>query len=183
MNPIFNLTSQEIKAFTDQYKSLLPKTHPPKNGLSGNEAKNFFMLSKIPPPELGKIWQLVDITNDGILNFGEFCAAMKLIRLKVQFNSTNGMNGSNIPDTLPNTLLMFIKNNQNLDSSLSGLSSLSDVSSLSTNPSSQIIQRTQTGMPMTTTAPIRPSHTGVLVARVFEVLFFFYMGENLACRT
>ena len=89
------------------------------------------MKSKIPVPELGQIWKLSDINNDGILNFGEFCVAMKLIRIRVQ--------NLPIPAVLPNELKNFAAVNQNLPNNHSQIG-------FQNNTVGQI-QRVQTGVP------------------------------------
>ena len=133
---VFNLTPQETLAFTTQFKSLLA---PGKNGLTGMEARGFFMQSKIPPNELGQIWGLVDLEHNGVLNFGQFCAAMKLIRLKVQNKATNGAQGSQIPTSLPPPLLNFIRSNPNMGANSSSFPAQNRTE----------ISRIQTGLPTT----------------------------------
>ena len=52
--------------------------------ITGAVAKPFFEKSKLPLSELSKIWELSDVTKDGVLSFAEFCTAMHLVVLRVR---------------------------------------------------------------------------------------------------
>ncbi|MGH0133905.1 UNVERIFIED_CONTAM: hypothetical protein FKN15_067391 [Acipenser sinensis] len=60
---------------------------------SGDQARNFFLQSGLPPPILAQIWALADMNNDGRMDQHEFSIAMKLIKLKLQ--------GHSLPPSLP----------------------------------------------------------------------------------
>ena len=94
---MFKLTPQEEAAFQTQFKTLCP-TGPDLNGLA---ARQFLMRSNLPAVDLASIWELADVSKTGSLNFGEFCAAMKLVRMKLQKQA--------IPKQLPNELLVYVK--------------------------------------------------------------------------
>ncbi|XP_064117346.1 intersectin-1-like isoform X7 [Macrobrachium nipponense] len=69
----------------------------PTNGfISGDQAKGFFLQSRLPPPVLGIIWALSDVNGDGKMDLHEFSIACKLINLKLR--------GFNLPQTLPASL-------------------------------------------------------------------------------
>ncbi|XP_059506176.1 intersectin-1 isoform X1 [Stegostoma tigrinum] len=69
-------------------------TIKPVGGLiTGDQARNFFLQSGLPPPVLAQIWALADLNNDGKMDQLEFSIAMKLIKLKLQ--------GHPLPSTLP----------------------------------------------------------------------------------
>ncbi|XP_076658402.1 epidermal growth factor receptor pathway substrate 15 isoform X3 [Halictus rubicundus] len=52
----------------------------PKNGyISGNNVKGVLMDSKLPLDTLGKIWELADMDEDGMLDRHEFVVAMHLV--------------------------------------------------------------------------------------------------------
>ena len=60
-------------------------------------AKQEMKKSKLPFTELGKIWKLSDIDQDGLLDEDEFAVAMYLIKTKLE--------GFTIPDTLPTHII------------------------------------------------------------------------------
>uniref|UniRef100_A0A4W4HLC7 Intersectin 1 (SH3 domain protein) n=1 Tax=Electrophorus electricus TaxID=8005 RepID=A0A4W4HLC7_ELEEL len=73
-----------------QFHSLTPT---PAGFITGDQAKNFFLQSGLPPPVLAQIWALADLNNDGKMDVHEFSIAMKLIKLRLQ--------GHPLPPTLP----------------------------------------------------------------------------------
>ncbi|XP_042887891.1 intersectin-1-like isoform X5 [Penaeus japonicus] len=64
--------------------------------ITGEQAKGFFLQSRLPPPVLGIIWALSDVNGDGKMDIHEFSIACKLINLKLR--------GFNLPQTLPASL-------------------------------------------------------------------------------
>lgn len=83
------------KANSDKFFDTLD---PFKQGfVEGDAAVGFMSRSKLPPPELAKIWDLADVDHDGRLTKMEFAVAMHLIRTK--------LSGKDIPDTLPPSLV------------------------------------------------------------------------------
>ncbi|CAK8671551.1 unnamed protein product [Clavelina lepadiformis] len=88
-NAQWTITAQERGNYDQQFNNLQPV-----NGfLRGDQARNFFLQSNLPPPVLGQIWELADFTGDGKMDKLEFAIAMKLIKLQLQ--------GVMLPATLP----------------------------------------------------------------------------------
>eukprot|EP01134_Creolimax_fragrantissima_P001899 CFRG1899T1 len=76
----WSITSEEKAASDDYFNGLNLE-----NGeVSGLEAKNFFMRSKLPVLVLSKIWSLSDINGNGRLDAEEFAVAMRLIKDSLQ---------------------------------------------------------------------------------------------------
>ncbi|KAG5262167.1 hypothetical protein AALO_G00292970 [Alosa alosa] len=73
-----------------QFHSLAPT---PAGFITGDQARNFFLQSGLPPPILAQIWALADMNSDGKMDMHEFSIAMKLIKLKLQ--------GHPLPPSLP----------------------------------------------------------------------------------
>uniref|UniRef100_A0A8C7RYZ6 Intersectin-1 n=1 Tax=Oncorhynchus mykiss TaxID=8022 RepID=A0A8C7RYZ6_ONCMY len=73
-----------------QFVSLAPS---PAGYITGDQARNFFLQSGLPPPILAQIWAQADMNNDGKMDMHEFSIAMKLIKLKLQ--------GHALPPSLP----------------------------------------------------------------------------------
>ncbi|GFQ87798.1 intersectin-1 [Trichonephila clavata] len=66
----------------------------PVNGyITGEQAKNLFLMSGLPPQILAHIWSLADRDADGKMDCSEFAVAMHLIEMKLK--------GFEIPKTLP----------------------------------------------------------------------------------
>ncbi|KAL5103964.1 RalBP1-associated Eps domain-containing protein 1 [Taenia crassiceps] len=70
----------------------------PGGRLSGQAAKSFFELSKLPVTILSQIWELSDVDTDGQLSLSEFSVAMHLVVLH--------RNGVMLPTQLPESLLL-----------------------------------------------------------------------------
>ncbi|KAK7066311.1 Intersectin 1 (SH3 domain protein) [Halocaridina rubra] len=86
------VTPGERTKHEEQFNTLRPA-----NGfITGEQAKGFFLQSRLPPPVLGIIWSLSDINGDGKMDLHEFSIACKLINLKLR--------GFNLPQTLPVSL-------------------------------------------------------------------------------
>ncbi|KAK9760476.1 actin organization and endocytosis protein, partial [Basidiobolus ranarum] len=88
------VTSEEKAQFDQIFKSL-DNAH--SGFLSGEKAKQVFTESGLNKSDLGKIWGLADIHNQGKLNSDEFAVAMHLIYAKLA--------GQEIPKTLPTNLV------------------------------------------------------------------------------
>eukprot|EP00794_Sanderia_malayensis_P008231 gene8231-9113_t len=80
--------------------------------LSGERARSLFIKSKLPLPDLSKIWKLSDVTRDNMLDEGEFVIAMHLIQKRLC--------GNEIPESIPphvrptsRPLLVIAQANQN----------------------------------------------------------------------
>ena len=70
----------------------------PVNGkISGNAAKAEMMKSKLTNAVLGKVWNLADVDNDGMLDIDEFGLALHLIDVKIA--------GHELPNELPKHLI------------------------------------------------------------------------------
>ncbi|GFU31057.1 intersectin-1 [Nephila pilipes] len=66
----------------------------PVNGyITGEQAKNLFLMSGLPPQILAHIWSLADRDADGKMDCSEFAVAMHLIEMKLK--------GFELPKTLP----------------------------------------------------------------------------------
>ncbi|KAJ1680416.1 actin organization and endocytosis protein [Spiromyces aspiralis] len=92
-----------------QYEVIFRKWDPNHRGfLSGTQAREVFMQSGLSNKELGQIWQLADIHNQGKLNLDEFSVAMHLIFRRLA--------GQPIPRQLPPDLVP--KSSHDIDVSL-----------------------------------------------------------------
>jgi hypothetical protein len=87
---IWTIKPKLYSYYEKQFKTMQPNI----NGfITGSVAKPFFERSKLPLNELSKIWELSDVTRDGVLSFAEFCTAMHLVVLRVR--------NFDLPDELP----------------------------------------------------------------------------------
>ncbi|KAK2824628.1 hypothetical protein Q5P01_021803 [Channa striata] len=87
---VFLISVDERAKHDQQFHSLSPTAG---GYITGDQAKNFFLQSGLPPPILAQIWALADMNSDGRMDIHEFSIAMKLIKLKLQ--------GHPLPPTLP----------------------------------------------------------------------------------
>ncbi|XP_034041584.1 intersectin-1 isoform X4 [Thalassophryne amazonica] len=90
---VFLISLDERAKHDQQFHSLSPTAG---GFITGDQAKNFFLQSGLPPPILAQIWALADMNSDGRMDMHEFSIAMKLIKLKLQ--------GHPLPPTLPPTM-------------------------------------------------------------------------------
>uniref|UniRef100_A0A8C7FUN0 Intersectin 1 n=1 Tax=Oncorhynchus kisutch TaxID=8019 RepID=A0A8C7FUN0_ONCKI len=86
----WGISLDERAKHDQQFVSLAPS---PAGYITGDQARNFFLQSGLPPPILAQIWALADMNNDGKMDMHEFSIAMKLIKLKLQ--------GHPLPPSLP----------------------------------------------------------------------------------
>ncbi|XP_039599766.1 intersectin-1 isoform X2 [Polypterus senegalus] len=86
---VWAITLEERAKHDQQFHSLKPTS----GFITGDQARNFFLQSGLPPPVLAQIWALADMNNDGKMDQHEFSIAMKLIKLKLQ--------GHPLPPSLP----------------------------------------------------------------------------------
>ncbi|XP_045103329.1 intersectin-1-like isoform X4 [Portunus trituberculatus] len=86
------VTPGERTKHEEQFKTL----RPVGGYITGEQAKGFFLQSRLPPPVLGIIWALSDVDGDGKMDLHEFSIACKLINLKLR--------GFTLPSTLPASL-------------------------------------------------------------------------------
>ncbi|KAF9582078.1 hypothetical protein BGW38_000675 [Lunasporangiospora selenospora] len=86
----------EEKAKFDKFFDQLDRSGT--GSLGGEDARRFFMNSRLPETVLAQIWDLSDITGSGTLSKDEFAVAMLLINRK---NASN----TPIPTTLPLSLI------------------------------------------------------------------------------
>jgi hypothetical protein len=78
---IWTIKPKLLSYYETQFKTMQKNL----NGyITGAVAKPFFEKSKLPLSELSKIWELSDVTKDGVLSFAEFCTAMHLVVLRVR---------------------------------------------------------------------------------------------------
>uniref|UniRef100_A0A8C6MC04 Intersectin-1 n=1 Tax=Nothobranchius furzeri TaxID=105023 RepID=A0A8C6MC04_NOTFU len=90
---VFQISVDERAKHDQQFHSLSPTAG---GYITGDQARNFFLLSGLPPPILAQIWALADMNGDGRMDIHEFSIAMKLIKLKLQ--------GHPLPFSLPPSL-------------------------------------------------------------------------------
>lgn len=85
--------SPEVKAkYDEQFFQLKPI-----NGyVTGDQAKNLFLQSGLPPQILAQIWALADRNADGKMDSFEFAIAMHLIQMKLK--------GAELPKILPSSM-------------------------------------------------------------------------------
>ncbi|PAA53445.1 hypothetical protein BOX15_Mlig009592g2 [Macrostomum lignano] len=84
------MTREQREYYANQFLTLCPSL---TGRITGPVAKQFFEKSRLPPPELSRIWALSDRDMDGQLNLAEFSTAMHLVVLR--------RNNVPIPDRLP----------------------------------------------------------------------------------
>ncbi|XP_032888316.1 intersectin-1 isoform X7 [Amblyraja radiata] len=89
------ITVEERAKHDQQFLSITPAG----GVITGDQARNFFLQSGLPPPVLAQIWALADMNNDGKMDQVEFSIAMKLIKLKLQ--------GHPLPSSLPPTMIQI----------------------------------------------------------------------------
>ncbi|XP_056291119.1 intersectin-1 isoform X3 [Pseudoliparis swirei] len=87
---VFLISADERAKHDQQFLSLSPTAG---GYITGDQARNFFLQSGLPPPILAQIWALADMNSDGRMDIHEFSIAMKLIKLKLQ--------GHPLPAALP----------------------------------------------------------------------------------
>ncbi|XP_069000257.1 intersectin-1 isoform X2 [Embiotoca jacksoni] len=87
---VFLISADERAKHDQQFHSLSPTAG---GYITGDQARNFFLQSGLPPPILAQIWALADMNSDGRMDIHEFSIAMKLIKLKLQ--------GHPLPPALP----------------------------------------------------------------------------------
>uniref|UniRef100_A0A673BW74 Intersectin 1 (SH3 domain protein) n=1 Tax=Sphaeramia orbicularis TaxID=375764 RepID=A0A673BW74_9TELE len=90
----FPLYAYKEKATRAKHDQQFHSLSPTAGGyITGDQARNFFLQSGLPPPILAQIWALADMNSDGRMDIHEFSIAMKLIKLKLQ--------GHPLPPSLP----------------------------------------------------------------------------------
>ncbi len=91
------LLVHQVHVHINGFKKLNFAAQPnPRGSIPGALAKEFFEKSRLPVPELRKIWQLSDVTKTGCLSLEEFLAAMHLVVLR--------RNDIALPEDLPVSL-------------------------------------------------------------------------------
>ncbi|XP_059179911.1 intersectin-1 isoform X3 [Centropristis striata] len=91
---VFLISVDERAKHDQQFLSLSPTAG---GYITGDQARNFFLQSGLPPPILAQIWALADMNSDGRMDIHEFSIAMKLIKLKLQ--------GHPLPPSLPPSMI------------------------------------------------------------------------------
>ncbi|WBW73313.1 actin cortical patch component End3 [Schizosaccharomyces osmophilus] len=86
---------KEKNKFWEIFRSLRPEG----GYVSGEKAYGVLRSSRLDNEKLAKLWDLVDIDDDGQLDFDEFCIAMKII-----FNIINGIY-KDVPSNIPEELV------------------------------------------------------------------------------
>lgn len=82
-----------------KYWAIFSGLNPTNGFLSGQAAGEVLAKSGLPDDKLADVWDRSDIDNDGMLDFEEFCVAMRLI-----FDLMNGVY-INVPPVLPDFLI------------------------------------------------------------------------------
>ncbi|XP_013179943.1 PREDICTED: ralBP1-associated Eps domain-containing protein 1 [Papilio xuthus] len=90
---LWAVSEAQARHYAAQFTQLRPEC----GLLSGHTARMFFEKSRLSVTDLRKIWQLSDITKDGMLTLEEFSIAMHLIVLR--------RNNIPVPDVLPACLV------------------------------------------------------------------------------
>ena len=95
------LTMDPWKILPDEqarYDQQFAQLNPTSDGfLTGQQSRDFFFKSNLPPAVLAKIWELSDLNRDGRLDRREFSLAMHLIRKRIQ--------GVELPPALPPSMM------------------------------------------------------------------------------
>uniref|UniRef100_A0A1I8HQA4 EH domain-containing protein 1 n=1 Tax=Macrostomum lignano TaxID=282301 RepID=A0A1I8HQA4_9PLAT len=86
-----------VNRFREEYDSAFYAMGPVDGKITGAQAKDEMSRSKLPFQQLGKIWKLADIDQDGMLDIDEFALAKYLIRLR--------LDGHELPNQLPDHLM------------------------------------------------------------------------------
>lgn len=89
------LEEWEIKKYWEIFSGL----GPVDNKLTGDRVQPVLKNLRLPDAQLAQIWELLDIDDDGKLDFEEFCITMRLI-----FDLVNG-NAQQVPTQLPDWLI------------------------------------------------------------------------------
>ncbi|XP_054002399.1 intersectin-1 isoform X6 [Hylaeus anthracinus] len=140
----------ERARYREQFESLKPI-----NGVvTGEQAKQFLLKSRLSPAILGEIWALSDTDADGKMDINEFSIACKLINLKLR--------GFEIPKSLPPVLVRSLKllaasesSATNLTNGAANIPQQNNVASLVnlTGPPPVQVQPLIGGMPMAGSVP------------------------------
>ena len=147
---MYTIQPNEKQAFMSEFNKLSMG----QSSVSGAKARTLFMQSSLPPVDLAKIWELADTSKSGNLNFGEFCVAMKLIRLRVA--------KQNIPEKIPSTLLEFMQLNRTVSGSVSNLSNLQPIRAIQTGIGNNPIGASSFPTNFSqNTSQVAPSYTGM----------------------
>lgn len=83
----------------EKYWQIFQGLKPVDNKLLGDAVLPVLKNSRLPQPQLAAIWLLLDIDEDGLLDFEEFCIAMRLI-----FDIVNDL-ALQVPESLPSWLV------------------------------------------------------------------------------
>lgn len=83
-----------IQPDKEKYDRIFQNLSPDASGkVTGGNAKQELVKSKLPNTVLGRIWKLSDLDKDGMLDSDEFAVAMHLIQIK--------LDGNELPVELP----------------------------------------------------------------------------------
>ncbi|GAB6032532.1 hypothetical protein CHUAL_011425 [Chamberlinius hualienensis] len=94
-NDLYAILPEEWAKFDDQFQRLKPIG----GMITGDQAKGFFLQTRLPPALLGQIWSLADANADGKMDRHEFAIAMKLVQMKLK--------GFDVPAVLPPSLKLL----------------------------------------------------------------------------
>ncbi|KAK7867077.1 hypothetical protein R5R35_004015 [Gryllus longicercus] len=90
-------TEWVVNRYRSTFDSLFDTLNPVDGKLSRTAAKTALVKSKLPSGILGRIYQLSDVDQDGLLSKDEFALAMHLVNIK--------LSGHELPSELPSHLV------------------------------------------------------------------------------
>ncbi|KAF4703465.1 hypothetical protein FOZ63_031631 [Perkinsus olseni] len=85
----------DISEYMTLFESLGPD--PADGKITGAQAKQEMLKSKLPSGVLHKIWNLADVDRDGKLDINEFALAMHFVRMR--------LDGHSLPNELPENMI------------------------------------------------------------------------------
>lgn len=89
---LFVISPDQKAKYEQQFKKICPAG----DFVSGQQARELMLQSKLSPQILAHIWNLSDVDADGRMDINEFCIALHLIALKLK--------GVELPTVLPQSL-------------------------------------------------------------------------------
>ncbi|PVG02985.1 hypothetical protein CPB86DRAFT_793911 [Serendipita vermifera] len=100
ITPLPNQLPPLLPADKNKFLLLFNKSNPAGGLLSGEQARNMFIRSKLPLEKLNAIWTLVDTQNRGSLDAAQFVLAMYFIQGSMSNNPTIPVLPPSIPPFL-----------------------------------------------------------------------------------
>ncbi|KAH9521600.1 Intersectin 1 (SH3 domain protein), variant 2 [Dermatophagoides farinae] len=94
---LFVISPDQKAKYEQQFKKICPAG----DFVSGQQARELMLQSKLSPQILAHIWNLSDVDADGRMDINEFCIALHLIALKLK--------GVELPTVLPQSLKVLVE--------------------------------------------------------------------------